>query len=118
MVEEFSQHQDSKERGGEFGLVNKGSINEAIDDYVFGEDVEFNTWSEPLRDDTVTTTGGYWLVQVLDKDDDRELSDEDRNYLIGKAYDDWVNSLWMQAVAYINHTYLTPEKIQWAVDRV
>ena len=118
LVEEFSQHRDSKARGGEFGMVNRGTINEAIASYAFDENVEMGVWSEPLRDDTVITIGGYWLVQVLDKDDDRELSDEDRNYLVGKAYDDWVSSLWMQAVAFINHTFLTPEKIQWAIDRI
>ncbi len=118
LVAEFSQHNDSKVRGGEFGLVMQGVMSEAVDSYVFDANTEVGVWSEPLRDETMITIGGYWLVEVVDKDDDRKLSDEDRNTLINKAYNDWVTELWMEKAAVINHTFLTPEVVLWAIDKV
>ena len=64
-----------------------------------------------------STQGGYWLIKVVDKDDDRELDEEDRDYLLNKAFNDWVSSLWLQAGSNVDHTNLTPEVIQWAIDR-
>ena len=118
LIEEYSQHQDSKERGGHLGLVNKNTMSEAVDGYVFSDNVEIGVWSEPLRDETVITIGGYWLVKVLDKDDDKEITEEDREYLLNQAYNDWFNALRMQKIAFISIAALTPEKIQWAVEKV
>ena len=118
LIEEFSQHQESKEREGHLGLINKGTTSEAVNSYVFSENATIGAWSEPLRDETVTTIGGYWLVKVLDKDDNKEISEEDREYLLNKVYSDWIYMLRMQKIAFINIAPLTPEKIQWAVEKV
>ena len=118
LIEEFSQHQESKERGGHLGLVNKNTLSEAVDSYVFGENVEIGVWSEPLRDETVITIGGYWLVKVLDKDDDKQITEEDREYLLEKGYNDWINMIRMQKIAFINIAPLTSEKKQWAIEKV
>ncbi len=117
LIAEYSQH-DSKNREGHLGLVSVNSTSPAVNDYIFNEDTEIGVWSEPVHDDTVTTTGGYWLVKVVDKDDDREISEEDRSYLLDKAYNDWFNMIRMQKIAFINITPLTPEKIQWAIEKV
>ena len=44
----------------------------AFEDYVFNEGSVDSGVSEPIRDTTYSTTGGYWLVMVLEKDGEGE----------------------------------------------
>ncbi len=116
LAEEFSQFEESQKQGGELGVVSKGETSPVIDEYIFNLEVEVGTLSEPILDETVATTGGYWLIEVLDKDDDRQLDEEDRNYLLNKAFDEWVNLLWADPASVVE-SYLDSEGITWAVDR-
>jgi parvulin-like peptidyl-prolyl isomerase len=116
IASEYSQYSESKDQGGELGAVSIGDISDAFDAYVFNPDLEIGVWSEPIHDDVYWTQGGYWLIKVVDRDDDRELSVEDRDYLLGKEYDDWLSNLWLENAAGINHTYLTPEVKQWVIE--
>ncbi len=113
---EYSQYSESKDQGGELGVVAIGDISDVFDAYVFSPELEIGVWSEPIRDDVYWTQGGYWLIKVVDRDDDRELSVEDHDYLLKKSYDDWVSKLWLENAAGINHTYLTPEVKQWVIE--
>jgi hypothetical protein len=65
----------------------------------------------------VATTGGYWLVRVLEREDDRVISEDDRDLLSAMALDVWVLGLWD---SYSNkiESYLTDEMKQWAIERV
>jgi parvulin-like peptidyl-prolyl isomerase len=116
IASEYSQYSESKDQGGELGAVSIGDISDAFDAYVFNPDLEIGVWSEPIHDDVYWTQGGYWLIKVVDRDDDRELSVEDRDYLLGKEYNDWLSNLWLENAAGINHTYLTPEVKQWVIE--
>jgi hypothetical protein len=49
--------------------------------------------SEPVRDTTEVTKGGYWLVKVLEKDDNRTIDDADRVLLKSKAIGDWLTAM-------------------------
>ncbi len=118
LAEELSQFEESRKQGGELGIVSKGEMSPALDEYIFNPEVELETWSEPIHDDTVVTKGGYWLIKVLDKEDDRPLEREDRDFLMAKAFNEWVTGLWLASAAEINDTYLTPEVRQWAIERV
>jgi hypothetical protein len=118
LIEEFSQHTASKSSGGDLGVVTPGTLSEAVEDYIFDENTETGVWSDPIRDDSQTTTGGYWLVEVLGKDEDREITEEDRAQLISKAFDEWFIMLQGQWAVYINPTNLTLDKIQWAIEKV
>jgi hypothetical protein len=118
LIEESSQHAASKSSGGDLGVVTPGTLSEAVENYIFDENTEIGVWSDPIRDDTQTTTGGYWLVEVLGKEADREITEEDRSRLISKAYNDWFTMLQGQWIAYINPANLTPDKIQWAIEKV
>jgi parvulin-like peptidyl-prolyl isomerase len=118
LIEEYSQHATSRTKGGEMGPVTEGAMSEGFDAYVFDENVETGVWSQPIRDNTVSTTGGYWLVEVIDKDDDREISEEDRETLADNAYYDWANNLMTRYEGSIDITNLTLERIQWAIEKV
>jgi len=86
LAQEYSQY-GAAEEGGELGWLNEGDMNsEAFDEVAFNLDL--NTISEPIKDKMGYTTGGYWIVQVLDKGD-RELSESVRGGLATKAFNEW-----------------------------
>lgn len=118
LAEEYSHYSPSKEQGGELGLVTPQEISDAFDAYVFGPEMEIGVWSEPVRDDTYWSQGGYWLVKVVDKADDRELSKEDRDRLISAAFEDWASGLWIEYAAEIDESGLDAEVQQLVIDRV
>jgi parvulin-like peptidyl-prolyl isomerase len=118
LAEEFSQFEESRKQGGELGLVSEGEMSAAFEGYVFDPEVEIGAWSQPIRDDTVVTKGAYWLIKVLDKDDDRPLGKNDRDYLLAKAFNQWVSMLWLNYGDGVDDSYLDYDMKQWAVERV
>jgi len=92
LAEEYSQTW-SEDNGADMDWVATGDTSDVFDAYVFNEDTELNTISSPIRDDEKSTTGGYWLFEVLGSEI-RQLSEEDRNTLVNKALDDWLEELW------------------------
>ena len=118
LAEEISQFEESRKQGGELGVVSKGEMSPALDEFVFNPDVETGTLSEPIRDDTVITQGGYWLIKVLDKDDDRQLESKDHDFLIAKAFDEWASLLWFDPSNDVDDSYLDSERKMWAIEQV
>jgi hypothetical protein len=76
--------------------------------------LETGAISEPIRDDTAVTTGGYWLLKVLAKEDDKQISDDDRDLLKARDLDEWVFSLLYDSGNEVNN-YLTDEMREWAI---
>ena len=118
LAQELSQHEATTESGGDFDWlsledVTPGSAFAAWAD-IF--ELETGTISEPIRDDTEVTTGGYWLLKVLEKEDNKQISDDDRNLLKAKALDEWVFSLWYDPGNEVN-SYLTDEMREWAIGK-
>ncbi len=114
---ELSQLDEAKENGGDMGWLIQGTSSPIIDEFAFNLEVELETTSEPLHDDKALTTGGYWLVKVLGKEDNREIEDEDRTALKGKVLNEWINSLWDNPDNKIE-SFLDSEKISWAIEKV
>jgi parvulin-like peptidyl-prolyl isomerase len=113
LVEEFSQHESSKEDNGNLGFIGRDDIMFSA----FGEDIfeyEVGDITEPIWYDEVWTTGGYWLVKVEEEDDDRPIEGANRDILKSKLLDDWVASLRENAEV---ENYLDESKISWAVER-
>ena len=116
LAEELSQHEVSRENGGDMGWSTPGTMSPAFDEFAFNSEVELETVSEPIRDDTVVTTGGYWLIKLLDKDDNRKIEDDDRILLKAKALNEWVTSLWDDPENKIE-SYLDEDKMSWAISK-
>lgn len=116
LAEELSQHERSRENGGDMGGSTPGTMSPAFDEFAFNSEVELETVSEPIRDDTVVTTGGYWLIKLLDADDNRKIEDDDRILLKSKALDEWVTSLWDDPENKIE-SYLDEDKMLWAISK-
>ncbi|MFC1937321.1 peptidylprolyl isomerase [Chloroflexota bacterium] len=115
LAEEYSQHVSSKMLGGDWDEVERDTMSPAVAEYVFDSDVGLETLSEPIRDDTMTTKGGYWLIEVIGEEDDREIEESDRNMLKSEAFNDWVQSLWDEGEV---ESYLNEAKKAYAVEQV
>ncbi len=116
LAQELSQHEATRESGGDFDWLSPEDVapGSALAAWADIFELETGAISEPIRDDTVITTGGYWLLEVLDKEDDKQISDEDRDLLKAKALDEWVLSLWYD-YGYEVNSYLTDEMQEWAI---
>lgn len=114
LAEELSQDEGSKRKGGDLGWLTPEKVAPLLDDFIFNS--EPGTLSEPIRDDGLQTKGGYWLVTVVEKDDNRKIEDSDRDFLKRKALDEWVSSLWDNPENEVED-YLDSEKIAWARDK-
>ncbi len=114
LAEEFSQHDLSRENEGNLNVESPDMMSPAFSEFVFDPEVELETISEPIRDDAVATTGGYWLLKVVDIDDNRQIADEDRDWLKTDALSEWVSSLWDDPENKIEN-YLDDDKKAWAI---
>ncbi len=112
LAEEYSQH-ESKDEGGELGLLKLWDMgSQAFDEVAFN--ITVNEVSEPVKDEAVHTTGGYWLVKVVDRGN-HELEDEVREALINKHFNDWLEEQSEQSTI---ETYLDAAKKSWAINEV
>ncbi|MDD4876075.1 MAG: peptidylprolyl isomerase [Dehalococcoidales bacterium] len=119
LANELSLDEVSKENGGDIGWLNTedvlpGATYAAWAD-IFG--LETGIISDPIRDDTQVTAGGYWILNILDKDDNKVISEDDREFLKFKVMNEWILSLWDNAEGEID-IYLTDEMKLSAIERV
>jgi hypothetical protein len=118
IADNYTQYTPSKENHGHLGQVDKTSMSEVFDEYVFSDNVVMGDWSQPIADDSLWTQGGSWLVKVVDKAENKALSQEDRDYLIGKRLNAWISNLQSASGNNINTDKFTPDIQQWAIQRV
>ena len=116
LAKEFSQLAGVEENEGEYMLA-PGTITPILDEFVFDPETELETLSEPIRDETIATEGGYWLIKVVAEDEDRRIEAEDRDWLKGKALNEWVTSLWDDPENEVDDSYLNDEKKAWAIEQ-
>jgi peptidyl-prolyl cis-trans isomerase C len=108
----YSQHK-SKTGGGELGWLKVGNMSSSAFDQV-AFNLTLNVVSAPVKDESVHTTGGYWLVNVIDRGD-HELSDNVKTELIDNHYNAWLENRSNESTI---NTYLDADKISYAIDQV
>ncbi|MFC1897030.1 peptidylprolyl isomerase [Chloroflexota bacterium] len=118
LAKELSQHIETRGNGGDFDWVSLEDVapGSAFAAWADIFELETEVISEPIRDDTKVTTGGYWLLKVLDKESNRQISDDDRNSLKTRALDEWILSLLYDPGNEIN-SYLTDEMKGMAIEK-
>lgn len=116
LASEFSLHEDSSAYGGDITL-SPGATTDTFDEYVFDPEVELGVLSPVIRDEEISLTGGYWLIQVVASEEDREIDEENRLLLINDAFSTWFDEIKKDPDNVIVN-YLDEEKAQWAVDYV
>ena len=104
---------DDEQRGQDDEAGRQGH-----DDAQTCDETELGALSEPIRDDTVTTKSGYWLIKVLDEDNNRQLEEEDREILKDRAFNEWVTSLWDDPDNEVDDSYLDAARKAWAIQRL
>jgi foldase protein PrsA len=108
----YSQH-ESKTEGGKLEGLEPGNMgSEAFDQVAFN--ITINEVSEPVKDESVQTTGGYWLVKVVDKGE-HELEETAKEELRDKRLNDWFEELQEDSTI---ENHLDANKISWALDKV
>ena len=108
----YSQH-ESKTKGGKLDGLKRGVMKStAFDKVAFN--ITLNQVSEPVKDESVQTTGGYWIVKVIDRGD-RQLDEQLREELKDKRYNDWLEA-WKKNSTIENR--LDEDKMAWAIDEV
>ncbi len=117
LAKEFSLLEGVEENEGEYALT-KGIFSPVIEDYVLNPDTELETISEPIRDETVTTEGGYWLIKVVAEDMNRQIEKDDRDWLKTKLLNQWLSSLWGNPENKVDNSYLDDAKKAWAIEQV
>ncbi|MDD4858636.1 MAG: peptidylprolyl isomerase [Dehalococcoidales bacterium] len=115
IAKERSQTGTAKDDGGNMGTIAKGQLPAAIDNFVFNAATQTGALSAPIRDDTVESRGGYWLIKILDVQAGRIIGTEDRDYLKNKALGEWIDSLWGNPLNVIDESPLTDELKAWAI---
>jgi hypothetical protein len=115
LADEVSQYDWIREGRGDLGWLEPGDITDAFDAYAFALETELDVISQPIMDDTMTTKGGYWLVKVIDADDNRTITDDDRSILKYQAWQEWVDSL-RDNPENVVESYLDDKKIDWAIE--
>jgi len=115
VAKEHSQMATVADDGGDLGWRVIGEMSPTVVDYVSNADLE--VLSPPLLDITVSTIGGYWLVEVLDIDTDREIDEENRDLFKNQVFNQWVDELWSDPDNLID-SYLDEEMKQWAISRI
>ncbi len=116
VAKETSQLPSAQTNEGDLGQMSKGATTPVLDEYIFNNGIELNTLSEPIRDETMTTTGGYWLIKVIDRGE-RQIEEGDRDMLKMRALQEWIDSLWDDPDNLVDDTFLDAEKIAWAVEQ-
>jgi parvulin-like peptidyl-prolyl isomerase len=108
----YSQH-ESKTKGGKLDELERGDMKStAFDQVAFN--ITLNQVSAPVKDESVQTTGGYWLVKVIDRGE-RELEEGLGEKLKDKRWNDWFEE-WKENSAIENR--LDADKRAWAIDQV
>ena len=113
LSDEFSQYDEFKANGGEFE-VSEGDMGSAFDEFAFDPELELGTLSQPIKDDTVATEGGYWLIKVADAADDRPIDEADRDTLKSDTLSQWLAGLPDDPNNTVENL-LDEEKKDWAI---
>ena len=113
LSDEFSQYDEFKGNGGEFEVA-RDDMSSVFDEFAFDPELELDSLSQPIKDDTVVTEGGYWLIKVADVDDDRPFEESDRDFLKWDAMNQWVMELPDNPDNTVENL-LDNDKIDWAV---
>jgi hypothetical protein len=120
MADKYTQYSLSKQTQGQLGEINisdNGTYTKTFNGYVFNPASPLGVWSVPIPDIELWTQGGSWLVKVLEREENKAVSAEDRNFLITQAFNDWYSNLSNDPNLKMDTSFLTDKMIQWAINR-
>ena len=111
LAKQYSQHA-SKDKGGDLGWILPGMDEAQLGRILASLDVK--TVSTVTRDDSLKTKGGYWIVQVLDRQT-RPLDDNIKKTLSDECLSTWMQGLLKQTKV---ENLLNQEQKDFAANKV
>ncbi len=114
LVKDYSQDENSVANGGDLGWTGEGTMTNRIVGGLAAP-LEAGDVSQPKADSSVQTTGGFWLVKAVDRDDNRELDDSTRQKIVMGLFDQWLSERIKNDSV---EKLLTDEQEAWAVNQV
>lgn len=121
MADQYTQYSLSKDKHGDLGVISESentTYTAAFNDYVFNPTSPAGIWSQPIHETELWTQGGSWLVKVLEKNVNAKVSDDDKNYIVQQALNNWYSGLTSDPNLKINTDSLTTEIRTWAINRL
>jgi parvulin-like peptidyl-prolyl isomerase len=112
LAQEFSQVW-SDENKDDLGWVPADSTDAAAE-FIFNSNIPLTTVSPPIKDTNNTTKGGYWVIKI-DAAENRAISEEDRDTMMGILFNDWLEELKANPDNKIE-SYFDDNRKEWAVD--
>lgn len=82
---ELSLDEVTKENGGDTDWLLRGEAVESVEEFLFTADV--GARSEPLA-----VTNGYFVVELLERQDEREISEEQKEIVASRDYEEWIQA--------------------------
>jgi parvulin-like peptidyl-prolyl isomerase len=114
LAKQASQQSGAADNGAEVGWLTEGDDN-GIFDGLF--DLPLNEVSAPIGDNQTVTKGGYWVFNVLEKDENRELTTDQENLLVNDLLNRCLVEL-QKDPEYNVEVLLTQEMTDFALDKV
>ena len=114
LVKTYSQDSASAANGGDLGWTGEGGMSNRL---VMGLAMPLETGdvSQPGADSTIQTKGGFWLVRVINKDENRAIDDTTRQTLKTRLFEKWIAEKMKNDSV---ETLLTGDQKSWAVNLV
>lgn len=91
LARELSQDPVSKDTGGDLGWIS--AANASGDLQTAAVKMQADQVSDPIRDSGQVTSGGYWLYRVTERDDNKELGEDQTSMLVAEALNKWAEDL-------------------------
>jgi len=93
LAAELSQLTGAADDLGDLGFIIRDTSESAFNEFVFDSGAAPGSLSQPIADEDQQTQGGYWLVEVRDAEDNRQLSEENRELLLDKDFQNWLKAI-------------------------
>jgi parvulin-like peptidyl-prolyl isomerase len=114
LVKDYSQYSAISDNVGDLGWTGEGKIaNKVV--LRLALPLDSGSVSQPEADNSVQTKGGFWLVRVINRDDNRVIDDTTRQTLKNVLFDNWITEKMKNDTV---ETLLTEDQKSWAVNLV
>lgn len=113
LAKDISQDLSTREDGGDYGWLKRGYGDTVVTNVAFG--LQPGEVSDPVRDVAIETRGGYWVVKVLEREENKDIEEVVRNNMLQNEFDMWFVSVMERTKV---EKLLTVEQRDWAVAKV
>ena len=115
LAEQYSQCWSDEDKDDLGWITSKSAV---YSNYVFDQSNAIGKVSDPIKDNSQSTKGGYWLFRVVASVENEVITAQDRSDLITKAVRDWLDDKKADTQTYSVVSYLDDEKRDFAAARV